>query len=92
MGIGNNPSPSTGRGPMLDKVRLALERVRSGVSDFEEIGLPSGACLTIHADESSPIGVRIQTPMAPGKRRLEREEVFTAAEWSEECAPLPVEF
>ena len=77
---------------MLDKVRLALERVRSGVSDFEEIGLPSGASLTIHADENSPIGVRIETPMAPRKRRTEREEVSTAAKWLEDCAPLPLEF
>jgi len=56
----------TGRKTMLDVVRLALERVRSGESGFEEIKLPSGAWLRIYSDESSPIGVRIQTPGAPG--------------------------
>jgi hypothetical protein len=47
----------------LDEVRLAMERVRSGESDFEQIGLPSGQTVTIQRDESTPIGIRIQTPV-----------------------------
>ena len=59
----------TGRKAKLDDVRLAMERVRSGESAFEQIVLPSGGNVTIHRDESAPIGVRIQTPLVPGVRR-----------------------
>jgi hypothetical protein len=46
-----------------------MERVRSGESDFEQIGLPSGQTVTIHRDDSTPIGIRIQTPVVPRIRR-----------------------
>jgi hypothetical protein len=53
----------------LDEVRLAMERVRSGESDFEQIALPSGQTVTIHKDDSTPIGIRIRTPVVPRIRR-----------------------
>jgi len=49
----------------LDQVRLAMERVRSGESEREEIELPSGDKVTIHRDETFPNGFRIETPGAP---------------------------
>jgi len=49
----------------LDQVRLAMERVRSGESEREEIQLPSGDRVTIHRDEAFPNGIRIETPGAP---------------------------
>jgi len=60
----------------LDEVRLAMERVRSGESDFEQIGLPSGHTVTIQRDESSPLGIRIQTPAGPGVIRRGPQEGF----------------
>lgn len=49
----------------FDQVRLAMERVRSGESEREEIELPSGDKVTIHRDETFPNGFRIETPGAP---------------------------
>lgn len=60
---------TTEQSAKLDEVRLAMERVRSGESDFEQIGLPSGQTVTIHRDDSTPIGIRIQTPVVPRIRR-----------------------
>lgn len=53
----------------FDEVRLAMERVRSGESEFEQIGLPSGGRVTIQRDETAPIGIRIQTPVRPNGGR-----------------------
>lgn len=53
----------------FDEVRLAMERVRSGRSDSEQIWLPSGETVFIRRDASAPIGIRIQTPFAPMERR-----------------------
>jgi hypothetical protein len=53
----------------FDEVRLAMERVRSGRSDSEQIWLPSGETVFIRKDLSAPIGIRIQTPFAPMERR-----------------------
>jgi len=49
----------------FDDVRLAMERVRSGESDIEQIGLPSGDSVTIHRDTDAPIGIRILTADSP---------------------------
>jgi hypothetical protein len=46
----------------FDRVREAMERVRSGESEREEIRLPSGDKVTIHRDERFPSGIRIETP------------------------------
>jgi len=50
----------------FDEVRWAMERVRAGQSQVERIGLPSGDQVTIHRDETTPIGIRIQTARKPG--------------------------
>lgn len=55
----------------FDEVRWAMERVRAGESRFERIGLPSGDQVTIHRDETTPIGIRIQTARKPGGVRPE---------------------
>jgi hypothetical protein len=66
----------TERRVKLDEVRLAMERVRSGESDFEQIGLPSGQTVTIQRDESAPLGIRIRTPAGPGVIRRGPQEGF----------------
>lgn len=46
----------------FDRVREAMERVRSGESDREEIRLPSGDKVRIHRDARFVSGIRIETP------------------------------
>jgi hypothetical protein len=54
--------PVPERRERFDRVREAMEKVRSGQSDREEIGLPSGDKVIIHRDERLPSKIRIQTP------------------------------
>jgi hypothetical protein len=54
--------PVPERRERFDRVREAMERVRSGQSEREEIHLPSGDKVIIHRDEGLPSKIRIQTP------------------------------
>jgi len=63
----------------FDEVRLAMERVRSGESESEQIWLPSGDTVTIHRDATAPIGIRIHTP---SDSRRHRPSSRTDSRWA----------
>jgi hypothetical protein len=54
--------PVPERRERFDRVRAAMERLRSGQSDREEIGLPSGDKVIMQRDEGLPSKIRIHTP------------------------------
>jgi hypothetical protein len=95
--------PVPERRERFDRVREAMERVRSGQSDREEIDLPSGDKVIIHRDEGLPSKIRIQTPgrhspHALGDRRpgATSAEISTAADRTrprgsaDEAVPLEI--
>jgi hypothetical protein len=75
--------PVPERRERFDRVREAMERVRSGESDREEIGLPSGDKVIIHRDEGLPSKIRIQTPGRHRPHALDDPRLgVTSAEFS----------